>query len=117
MELAGDLAVNLLTGLQKPVKDFAGQQCRAVAGIGNPERFLKQLQGFGLDCEMESFPDHYEYQPGDVSFSDNKPVFMTEKDAVKCKDFATDNHWYVPVFARLDTAFTTCLLSLIKRIP
>jgi tetraacyldisaccharide 4'-kinase len=26
---------------------------------------------------------------------------MTEKDAVKCFDFATDNFWYLPVSARL----------------
>ena len=25
------------------------------------------------------------------------PILMTEKDAVKCKDFATKNTWYVPI--------------------
>ena len=31
------------------------------------------------------------------------PLLMTEKDAVKCADFAQENYWYLPV----DAVFST----------
>ena len=34
-------------------------------------------------------------------FDDNLPVFMTEKDAVKCRQFDLHNHWYVPIDIKL----------------
>jgi tetraacyldisaccharide 4'-kinase len=40
---------------------------------------------------------------------------MTEKDAVKCTEFATSQHWFVPVIAIPETQFTEQLLSLLKR--
>lgn len=117
MQLEGETAVNLLTGKQKPLQEFVGIDCYALAGIGNPTRFFNMLESFGLNCNTMSFPDHYVFQSRDITFSDNKPVLMTEKDAVKCTGFATDNHWFVPVTANLAPEFTAQLLTLLKRIP
>ena len=33
--------------------------------------------------------------------AENQPLFMTEKDAVKCQAFAKENWWYVPVDAEI----------------
>lgn len=73
----------------------------ACAGIGHPQRFFSQLREFGLDVIEHPFPDHHQYQPADLSFDDDHPVLMTEKDAVKCVAFSQPHHWYVPVEAVL----------------
>ncbi len=115
MQLVGDTAVNMATGEQKPLAEFAATPCHALAGIGNPERFFKLLAAAGLACFPHSFPDHYQFQQTDIVFADANPVLMTEKDAVKCTAFASQRHWYVPVTAVLEAGFTEQLLTLLKR--
>lgn len=113
MTLNGEVAINLATGVGKPLQHFVGAECHAIAGIGNPERFFRMLERAGLKCTNHRFPDHYPYRPGDLDF-DEKPVLMTEKDAVKCFGFARDSHWYVPVTAQLEPAFTQRFLTLLR---
>jgi tetraacyldisaccharide 4'-kinase len=36
-----------------------------------------------------------------LRFEDERPVFITEKDEVKCKEFAEDNVWCVVVELKL----------------
>ena len=115
MRLVGEKAVNLVTGEQKSLQEFNGIDCHALAGIGNPERFFKLLEVAGLACITHSFPDHYQFQRHDIEFSDNKPVLMTEKDAVKCIAFAGKQHWYLPVKAVPDPVFAEQFLNLLKR--
>ena len=115
MRLVGDNAVNLVTGEQKSLQEFNGLDCHALAGIGNPDRFFKLLEVAGLACITHSFPDHYQFQRQDIEFSDNKPVLMTEKDAVKCSAFAGKQHWYLPVKAVPDPVFAEQILNLLKR--
>lgn len=76
---------------------FAGKKVHAIAAIGHPERFFNRLKQLGMDIIPHYFPDHYLFQAKDISFSDDLPVIMTEKDAVKCEAFATLRHWYLPV--------------------
>ena len=114
MRLEGDIAINLLTGEQKHLVDFITVDCHAIAGIGHPERFFKQLALAGLNTSNKSFPDHYSFKREDIEFSDQKPVLMTEKDAVKCTLFAGQQHWYVPVTAKPDSLFTEQLLNLLR---
>ncbi len=47
----------------------------------------------------------------DLEFGDGAPVLMTEKDAVKCRAFANDRLWYVPVTARFSDAHTAQVLA------
>ena len=103
MQLQGDHFVSLQNEqLKKPVAEFAGQRVHAMAGIGNPERFFSQLRKFHLNLIEHVFPDHYLYKKDDVNFGDELPVMMTEKDAVKCKNFVSGRHWYLPVSAAVD---------------
>ncbi|MEI6335863.1 MAG: tetraacyldisaccharide 4'-kinase [Methylococcaceae bacterium] len=115
MRLVGDQLVNLVTGEQKSLQEFKGVECHALAGIGNPERFFKVLEAAGLICKTHKFPDHYPFQRHDIEYTDNKPVLMTEKDAVKCTSFAGKQHWYLPVKAVPEAAFSEQLLNLLKR--
>jgi tetraacyldisaccharide 4'-kinase len=114
MHLQGDTAVNLMTGEEKSLREFAGFPCHALAGIGNPERFFKQLALSGLTCQTHAFPDHYSYRCEDIEFGDDWPVLMTDKDAVKCRAFAGNQHWRIPVVAVPEPAFSERLLNLLR---
>lgn len=78
------------------LEDWVGERVHAVAGIGVPERFFGQLERAGLDIERHPFPDHHAFRPADLDFDDERPILMTEKDAVKCRAFASDRMWVVP---------------------
>jgi len=114
MQISGDTAVNLITGEEKSLHEFSTAGCHALAGIGNPDRFFKLLESAGLNCKTHSFPDHYQFQPDDISFPDSEPVLMTEKDAVKCMAFASDRHWHIPVKAAPEAGFAERLLELLR---
>jgi tetraacyldisaccharide 4'-kinase len=96
-------AVNVLDPSSKRMLgDFRGKQLHAAAGIGNPQRFFEQLRNAGLAFDMHRFADHHDFVASDLRFDDNAPVLMTEKDAVKCRSFATADFWYVPIVAEVD---------------
>ncbi|EIC28799.1 MULTISPECIES: tetraacyldisaccharide 4'-kinase [Methylomicrobium] len=114
MQLAGAEAVNLLTGMRKPLAAFKAAPCHAVAGIGHPERFFRHLEMAGLGCIPHDFPDHFAFRPEDLDFGDTFPVLMTEKDAVKCGAFADERLWAVPVEANMDSAFAARLIELLS---
>ncbi len=114
MALRGDEAVNLAdSSMRRPLADFAGTETYAVAGIGNPARFFAHLAGFGLNPETQALPDHHAFRPEDLARPHDWPLFMTEKDAVKCSAWADARCWYVPVEARLPEGFAESIYQLV----
>jgi len=119
---SGEFPMRMLAGkarglsqpeLQRELAAFRGQSVHAIAGIGNPARFFQNLQQHGLRVEGHAFPDHHRFQAEDLRFGDDRPVFMTEKDAVKCRQFATGNEWVVPVRAEMSQEFCNRLDALL----
>ena len=106
--------VNLKTNENRELDNFKSGKIHAIAGIGYPARFFTSLRKQGFDLEEHAFPDHYNYNETDLAFSEKLPIIMTEKDAVKCRFFASDNMWYLPVHAQLDEKFMTRFLYLLK---
>ncbi len=104
LRLVAAAAVNLRSGERRPLAAFADRQVHAVAGIGHPERFFAMLRSHGLRPLVHALPDHYAYEPVSLDFAPPLPVLMTEKDAVKCAEFASADCWYVPVVAQLPPA-------------
>ena len=82
----------------------------AVAAIGNPKRFFATLKGMGVVFKEYVFPDHHQFQSDELVFRE-KVVVMTEKDAVKCLPFATDEMYFLPVDAKIDDKFWDDLWS------
>ena len=112
MRLEGESLVRITNAQDvRAAKSFAGQKVHAVAGIGDPQRFFRHLARFGIQAMPHAFPDHHAFRAPDLEFGDAAPVVMTEKDAVKCKRFAKENHWVFPVSAALDPAFERWLLG------
>jgi tetraacyldisaccharide 4'-kinase len=105
MKLEGREFRNLLNPAQSAgAEHFLGKRVHAVAGIGDPERFFRHLQEMGLDFTAHPFPDHHPFSVSDLDFPEADAVLMTEKDAVKCRRFANEKHWELPVDAALDSA-------------
>lgn len=86
------------------------QTVAAVAGIGNPQRFYSTLSQLGIKFIPYSYPDHYQYKSKDLKYGESA-VIMTEKDAMKCRSFATEEMYFLPVKAVLDDAFWDALWS------
>lgn len=92
---------------------LAGKMVHAVAGIGVPEHFFSALEAKSLHVIRHSFPDHYEYQKADFYFNKDALILMTEKDAVKCREIAPDNAWFVRLEGSIPEA---CLMHIIRRL-
>lgn len=80
----------------------------AVAAIGHPQRFFNTLTALQLAYQPYVFPDHYPFKVTDFE-AFTSVVVMTEKDAVKCRAFARESMYYLPVEAVLDDAFWSAL--------
>lgn len=100
---------------------FRGHDVIAVAGIGNPLRFKNTLDSLEIKSQLRAFSDHHDFQAADFLGTDNIPVIMTEKDAVKCKSFAQDNWFYLEVSGVLEEKFWRVfekkLNSIISVVP
>jgi len=95
---------------------FPHRRVHAVAGIGHPARFFRQLKQLDFGLVEHAFADHHDFSPADLAFADDLPVVMTEKDAVKCRRFCHDNCWYLAVDARPDERLEARLLAKIREL-
>lgn len=105
MQLVGSEFISLLNETSCLIEHFKPKKIHAAAAIGHPERFFNSLRRQGFDLIEHVYPDHYLYCAQDFSFQDNFPIIMTEKDAIKCKTFADERFWYLPVGAEVEPEF------------
>lgn len=86
----------------------------AAAAIGNPKRFFDLLSAKNVKIKQTlTFNDHHMFTKGDLP---KETVLMTEKDAVKCRDFAHEDWWYLPVSAKLTEHFKKMLLAQLTQL-
>ena len=100
---------------QKDLALLQGKKVHAVAGIGYPQRFFSLLESLGCHVVPHVYSDHHQFVPGDLDFSDDLWVIMTEKDAVKCEGWVADHVWYLPVSAHFDAIFMQNLSHCISK--
>ncbi|KFC09131.1 tetraacyldisaccharide 4'-kinase [Trabulsiella guamensis ATCC 49490] len=103
MQLRPGKAINLLTGEQRDPRELT--QVVAMAGIGHPPRFFATLESCGVKAvKTVALADHQALVASEVDalLESGQTLIMTEKDAVKCRAFARENWWYLPVDACLD---------------
>ena len=105
--------VNLETGEEFPASPGAlSAEVHGVAGIGQPEQFFDSLTELGFVVEAHRFADHHLFRSDDFAGLSDKPIIMTEKDAVKCREFTGANAWYLKINALLPEQ----LLQSIERL-
>ena len=112
MTLAGERFVRVNNAaVTADAAQFRAGVVHAIAGIGNPARFFAQLAALGIEATGHPFPDHHRYTADDLALPAATAILMTEKDAVKCKAFADDRCWALPVSATVEAA----LFALVER--
>lgn len=102
--------------IERDIEVFDGQMVHAVSGVGNPARFHSYLRSHEMQLIKEEFSDHHKYTASDLNYGDEFPIVMTEKDAVKCEEFATDDMWYLPISAQMANTFIHRLDKRLKEI-
>lgn len=110
-------AVNVLNGARCDVTSL--RNVVAMAGIGHPPRFFATLKNLGVNLHAEiAFADHQDYQSDQLKSLavSGQTLLMTEKDAVKCRSFAEENWWYLPVNATISPIDTDALIGKIERV-
>lgn len=91
-----------------------GREVHAVAGLGRPALFIDMLQRAGFSVTPRLFPDHHRYCAADFAGLHDRPVIMTEKDAVKCAGLAGDNAWFLQVRAQLPARLVDAVAQLAR---
>jgi tetraacyldisaccharide 4'-kinase len=98
---------------RKRMCDLPPHDWLAVTGIGQPQGFFAMLDAHGLRYRPRAFPDHHVFRPADMPAGG--AVLMTEKDAVKCRDFAGPDWWAVELDVAPDTGFVRWLGARLKQ--
>ena len=80
---------------QKDLQSFRNQRIQALAGIAHPDSFFKLLSAQGLAVVKHPLDDHEVLTEKHFQFDNDDPIFITEKDAVKCIDMKIKNVWVV----------------------
>lgn len=94
---SGDIYALAEPGRCAGAADFAGKRIHAVAGIGSPQRFFRQISALGIVADEHAFPDHHAYAAEDVTFIGDA-ILTTEKDAVKLARLALSLPvWVLPL--------------------
>ena len=105
LTLEGRYFCNVLEPARKTgIQDVCAKSgIHALAGIGHPDRFFRQLEMYGITLSStQPLPDHHHFTAADIP---PDTVVMTEKDAVKARAFAHEDCWYLPVDAVLPEEF------------
>jgi tetraacyldisaccharide 4'-kinase len=108
--------VAIESGEVRPLQSFRGSTIHAVAGIGHPQAFFDALSAAGLRVHARALADHAVLTRADLTFADDYPVLMTEKDAVKCQAISASAHWAVRMDLKLSVADAARVLSLVHRV-
>jgi len=127
MQTRIDHAVQLVQCVrEKPLRAFAGDgdaapagggAIHAVAGLGNPSRFFRQLRAHGIAAVEHAFPDHHRFTAADFAFAAaGDRVLMTEKDAVKCAPLVAagglrGDYWALPLRVELPAEFFAAVFA------
>jgi tetraacyldisaccharide 4'-kinase len=93
-----------------PVSALAGKSVTAVAAIGNPDAFFRQLEACGARVTRLAFPDHHSFSPADISAilrasEGGNYVLCTLKDAVKLEPLwpaGKSPLWYVSLAVNVE---------------
>lgn len=106
-------AINLVSGEERLIKDFSNNNISVYTSIANPNLFISQLRKKITINSFKSYPDHYVFSSRDLICSPNEIIFMTEKDAIKCKSFRNKQIWFVPLECKIEKEFLVKLKEMI----
>ncbi len=97
-------------------EDLPQETIAAFAGIGHPERFFKTLRDLNIQHQAYSFPDHHRFVKKDFDIPESC-IIMTEKDAIKCRQFHEKPIYYLPISANIPSNFWEKILNSMSLNP
>lgn len=97
--------IHLKTGEINDLNILSHRAFYAYAGIAHPARFFTLLENTSIHFTRCIYPDHYAFSLDDFKGREDDFIVMTEKDAIKCREFATDNMYYLRIESELDNQF------------
>jgi len=101
--------VNVKTLEQRSLEQFSqsvkNKRMLALAGIGQPKKFFNTLSALQLEFNQRAKKDHAYFSESDFPTEHFDVFVMTAKDAVKCRDLAPENSWYLNVQADFPDEF------------
>ncbi|MGB0733724.1 MAG: tetraacyldisaccharide 4'-kinase, partial [Pontibacterium sp.] len=68
----------------------------------------------GLKLNKQSFEDHKTYTPEMFNDMQDKPILMTEKDAVKLESIGVKG-WFLEVNAKIEETFYSMLIERLQQ--
>lgn len=106
-----------------PAAMLAGKKILAVAAVGNPTAFFRQLQSLGAVVVPMAYPDHHPYKAQDIAVVSAKSaecdyVVCTLKDAVKLGPVWPASRtplWYVSLAVQVESG-EAAIDALIMRL-
>ena len=101
---------------QKSIESFRNQHINAIAGIAQPDSFFNMLSEHGLAVVKNPLKDHEKLTLAHFQFDNDAPIFITEKDAVKCEDIKLKNVWVVVLKLVLKTETQGKIVKKIKEV-
>ena len=118
MRLAPGNLIPLNAASEIPSLQNAAVRVKAVAGIGNPQRFFETLSAMSLVYDAYAFPDHHQYTRQDLSAiaasREHDFIVTTEKDAVKMRPFAEVRGAFLPVNAELQEGLIDVIMAKLE---
>jgi len=101
---------------QKSIESFRSQHINAIAGIAHPDSFFSMLSNQGLAVVKNPLDDHEILTEDHFKFDNDDPVFITEKDAVKCQDLKLNNVWVVVLKLVVKKETNKAVMKMIKGV-
>jgi tetraacyldisaccharide 4'-kinase len=100
----------------KQLASLCGKTIHAISGIADPRRFHSYLKENNINLIKHIYPDHYKFSLKNLQFEDDFPIVMTEKDAVKCREFSVEHCWYLPIDVEFNDAFHFRITKLLGEL-
>jgi|TARA_Y100000389_G_C17424014_1_gene498445 tetraacyldisaccharide 4'-kinase len=98
------------------ISDLSGTTIHLVTAIANPEFLINNLKRLNIDLITHIYPDHQLLLPEDFKFDDNYKILMTEKDFVKCSNYAIEKAYYMPTKIMVDNDIKIMLNDKISNL-
>ncbi len=113
--------IHVATGEAYSLDFFEHQPVNVVTAIGHPQRFLDTLVSLGINYEAHILPDHHIFEKKDFfrASTQNLPIIMTEKDAIKCEKFEDtikSSLFYLKVVSKLESSFKAAFMKKLNQV-
>lgn len=101
---------------QRSLESFRNQHINAIAGIAHPDSFFNMLSAQGLAVVKNPLDDHEILTVKHFEFDNDDPIFITEKDAIKCQEMKLKNVWVVVLKLTMETETKKEILELVNGV-